>query len=134
MRKEIMTPKERWLTVLNRGKPDRIPMDFWATPEAVAKLKKYLECETDSELHRRLHVDKPVTVSPAYCGPEKPANTDVYGCRHRNVDYGTGVYSECIENPLAKYSGVEEIEANYTWPSPDWYDYTVISEQIMGME
>ena len=40
--KESMTPKERWLAVLNREKPDRIPMDYWATGEATEKVMKYL--------------------------------------------------------------------------------------------
>ena len=29
-----MTSKERWLAVLNREQPDRVPMDYWATGEA----------------------------------------------------------------------------------------------------
>ena len=134
MPKETMTPKERWLAVLERRKPDRIPMDFWTTPEALAKLKVHLACETDFECCRRLHIDRPVAVSPGYTGPAKPVNTDVFGCRYRNVDYGTGTYNECVENPLAKYDRVEDIEADYTWPSPDWYDYSVIPDQIRGIE
>ncbi len=42
MTKETMTGRERWLAVLNRQKPDRIPMDYWATPEVIEKLMKYL--------------------------------------------------------------------------------------------
>ncbi len=38
MSKETMTSKERWLAVLNRQKPDRIPMDYWATAETTEKL------------------------------------------------------------------------------------------------
>jgi len=29
-----MTPRERWLAVLERRPPDRVPMDYWATAEA----------------------------------------------------------------------------------------------------
>ena len=29
-----MSPRERWLAVLNRETPDRVPMDIWATEEA----------------------------------------------------------------------------------------------------
>jgi len=43
---ETMTPRERWLAVLNRQKPDRVPMDYWATPEATGKLMRYLKCES----------------------------------------------------------------------------------------
>ena len=34
MPKETMTPRERWLAVLNGEMPDRLPMDYWATGEA----------------------------------------------------------------------------------------------------
>jgi uroporphyrinogen decarboxylase len=37
-----MTPKERCLAVLEREKPDRIPMNMWAIEEAMEKLKAYL--------------------------------------------------------------------------------------------
>ena len=39
---EEMTPKERWLAVLNRQSVDRIPMDYWATPEATYQLMLHL--------------------------------------------------------------------------------------------
>ena len=37
MPKETMTSRERWLAVLKHEKPDRIPMDYWATGEATEK-------------------------------------------------------------------------------------------------
>ena len=58
MPKETMTPRERWLAVLQRKQPDRVPMDYWATGEATAKLLKYLGCDFDTML-RRLHIDRP---------------------------------------------------------------------------
>ena len=33
MTKETMTPRERWQAVLTRQPPDRVPMDYWSTPE-----------------------------------------------------------------------------------------------------
>jgi len=50
------------------------------------------------------------------------------------VNYGTGVYRECIYHPLSKYKTVEEIKKNYRWPSLDWYDYSVIPKKIIGKE
>ena len=47
MRKESMTPRERWLAVLNGQKPDRVPMDYWGTAEATAKVRKHLGCHTN---------------------------------------------------------------------------------------
>lgn len=129
-----MTPKERWLAVLNREKPDRIPMDYWATEEATQKLMQYLRCNTPEEMLKKLHIDYVVTVQPRYAGPPLPPGEDVFGIRYRQVSYGSGVYTECIYHPLAQYETVEEIEDNYRWPSPDWYDYSGIPDQIKGKE
>ncbi len=132
--KETMTPKERWLAVLRREKPDRVPLDYWGTPEATEKLLRHLGCAAVDEMFARLHIDRPLDVGPRYVGPPLEPGCDLYGCRHRDVDYGTGVYSEVVYHPLTQYTSVEEIEDNYTWPTPDWYDYSIISEQLEGNE
>ena len=67
-------------------------------------------------------------------GPRLQSQADVFGCVYRDVDYGTGTYSEVITHPLARFGSVEEIEANYRWPSPDWYDYRGIPDQVAGWE
>jgi uroporphyrinogen decarboxylase len=129
-----MTPRERWLAVLRREPPDRVPMDYWATAEATQKLMQYLGCASTQALYQQLHIDAVVSVGPRYVGPPIPAGEDLFGCRTRNVDYGTGVYAECIYHPLATYTSVEELERSYQWPRPDWYDYSPIPEQIAGKE
>ncbi len=98
MPKETMTPRERWLAVLRREKPDRVPMDYWATGEATQKLLRYcgahLGVSERDEVFRRLHIDAPVTVGPRYVGPELGEGTDEFGCRREEADYGCGVYSD----------------------------------------
>ncbi|MCY3019961.1 MAG: uroporphyrinogen-III decarboxylase-like protein [Planctomycetota bacterium] len=133
-RKETMTPRERWLAVLRRQKPDRVPLDYWATGEATQKLLKHLGCADTAAMYRRLHIDTVVGVGPKYVGPPVPPKADVFGCRFQDVDYGTGVYSECVHYPLAAFTSVDEIERNYRWPSPDWYDYSDIPRQVEGKE
>ena len=134
MPQDTMTPRERWLAVLRRETPDRVPMDYWATDEADAKLKAHLGVETDAERDARLHIDRPLTVSGRYAGPQPAEGTDVFGCRHRQVDYGTGTYNECVHNPLAQYETVEQIEAEYAWPQPDWWTYDHLPEAIRGQD
>jgi len=129
-----MTPKERWLAVLERKKPDRIPMDYWATDEASEKLIKHLGVSSLDEAHQKLHIDTLVSVGPRYIGPAMPDGMDMFGRRYRSVAHKGGSYYECIEFPLACYDTLEEIEENYTWPTVDWFDYSVIKEQILGME
>jgi uroporphyrinogen decarboxylase len=58
----------------------------------------------------------------------------VFGIGYQNVDYGLGVYREDVSHPLAQYETVEEIERNYKWPSPDWWDYSGIPKQLAGKE
>ena len=148
MPQETMTPRERWLAVLNRQRSDRVPMDYWATDEAMEKLMKYLHCESERALFEHLHIDKAISVGPwysgspvstydrygYYAGPPIPDDADVFGCRYRQVDYGIGVYWECVHYPLAGYKMLEEIKRNYTWPSPDWWDYSIIPDQVAGYE
>jgi len=132
--KDKMTPKERWLAVLNREKPDRVPMGYWATEEATEKLMTHLGCERYSEMFERLHIDRVAGVGPKYVGPPVPEDADVFGCRYEYVDYGTGAYRECVYHPLAEYETLDEIQEHYEWPSADWYDYSEIAQRIVGEE
>lgn len=130
MRKESMTPAERWRAVLERRTPDRVPMDYWATGEASKRLMAHLGCGEMDEVFTRLHIDRVVSVGPRYAGPPLPEGEDVFGVRYRTIAYGTGEYSEADSHPLAEYESVEEIERSYRWPSPDWYDYSHIAAEV----
>ena len=134
MEKETMLPSERWLAVLRRKKPDRIPMDYWATDETSRNLMNYLGVGTLEGVYEKLHIDPPVTVHSTYIGPQVPEGADVFGCRFERVRYSAGVYDECVFHPLARYGSVGEIERNYRWPDIDWYDHSSIPEQIRGKE
>ena len=134
MPKETMSPRERWLAVLQRQNPDRVPMDYWATPEATQKIMKHLGCSSEREMLEKLHVDFSVEVKPSYSGPSIPSGCDEFGCRYKMVDYGTGEYEECVFHPLARYSTVRDIQRSYTWPDPDWWDYSQIKGQLAGNE
>lgn len=125
-----MTSRERWLAVLNRQEPDRVPMDYWGTPEATQKLLDYLTVPDEAGMESALHIDPPADVGPTYVGPPVASDADMYGCRFREVDYGTGAYRECVYHPLAQFATVEEIEETYVWPSADWFDYSTIPEQV----
>jgi uroporphyrinogen decarboxylase len=134
MRRETMSPRERWLAVLQRRTPDRVPMDYWATEETSSMLRRHLGCRTTRQALIRLHVDFVVKAEAEYAGPRLPRRTDVFGCRFGYVNYGAGVYDECIYHPLARHRSVAEIERDYRWPSPDWWDYSAIPRRIRGLE
>ncbi len=130
MSRDTMTPRERWLAVLQRSKPDRTPMDYWATPEASQHLMRHLGCSSMEEVYERLHIDAVAHVGPRYVGPPPPEGEDIWGVRYQQIRYDTGVYSEPINHPLAHFNTVEEIESNYRWPRADWWDYSVIPAQV----
>jgi uroporphyrinogen decarboxylase len=129
LKEDGFTPRERWLAVLNHRKPDRVPMDYWATGEVTSRLMKHLGCSTSKEVFEKLHIDAVFEVSPEYIGSPIPENSDLYDCHYRNVKHETGIYSECVYHPLAKYKTVSEIKKNFEWPSVDIFDYSVIPEQ-----
>jgi uroporphyrinogen decarboxylase len=134
MPRETMTSRERWHAVLTRRTPDRVPMDYWGTKEATDKLTAHLGCADFDEVAALLHIDKPLTVGGRYVGPPHKPGENVWGVRHRDVNYGSGVYTESVSSPLAKYSSVAEIEANYRFPSPDWWDFKHLPELVRGQE
>jgi len=119
-----MTGRERWLAVLRREKPDRIPMDMWITEEAHQKLKKHLGIFDNEKLNERLHIDRPAFANGVYIGPQHPnGDGDLYGIKHENISYDGGSYNEAVTAPLARFNSVAEIEKEYVWPHPDWWKY-----------
>jgi uroporphyrinogen decarboxylase len=128
--KETMTPLERWQAVLSRKTPDRVPMDYWSTPEFSEKLMKFLGCRTRVEMRKKLYIDFIYSAGPEYSGPKLPRLTDVFGCRYQNINYGAGTYGEVIYHPLAGYRSLDEIKKKYRWPDPDWWDYSQIATKI----
>ena len=134
MPRDTMTPRERWEAVLSRRTPDRVPLGWSATAEATDKVLAHVGAPDVEELFGRFHIDGIHGASPTYVGPEISEGRDVYGCGLQRVEYATGSYNEVVENPLARYDSVDEIEANYRWPDPDWWDYSRISGEMHGKE
>jgi hypothetical protein len=128
-----MTGRERWRAVLARQKPDRIPMNIWATEETFRLLQDHLGRDKDALLDR-LHIDMPLAVAGRYVGPPLPPNQDAYGLIYRDIEYGTGAYHEPVNTPLARFNTVDEIEAGCRWPSPDWWDYSWLPAEMKGQE
>jgi uroporphyrinogen decarboxylase len=129
-----MTPRERWLAVFLRERPDRVPMDYWGTDEATAVLVRHLGCAGKREALEKLHVDLPAKAEPRYSGPALEPGFDAFGRFYRRVAYDTGVYEECVTNPLASFASVDEIERGYRWPSADWWDYSGLPAALAGCE
>jgi uroporphyrinogen decarboxylase len=126
-----LTPRQRWLALLDDKPVDRIPTDFQATPEVISRLLHDLDCADQPSLWRKLNVDKRKFVESQWKLPHHPNDpaADMWGVRFQRVDYGTGTYEEPEFRPLAEVQSVAEVHA-YRWPDPDDFDYQVISDAL----
>ncbi len=126
-----VTPRERWLALLDGKRADRIPTDYQATAEVTTRLLSDLGCEDEPALWRKLCVDRRRELAPKWNlshHPDDPA-ADVWGVRYRSVDYGTGVYEEPVFHPLADAQSAADVHA-HRWPNPDDFDYSVITQAV----
>ncbi len=130
-----MTSRERIIAAIDHKPVDKIPTDYWGTPEITSKLMKALGIKQEIDLWKRLDIDKIITIKPTYIGPkledDGTMKTDLWGIKHRTISYcnGEGEYEEMCHHPLGPYSTIDEIEANYTWPSADWFDFSSVTRQ-----
>ncbi|MEW6512284.1 MAG: uroporphyrinogen decarboxylase family protein [Bacteroidota bacterium] len=127
-----MTPRERWLALFARERPDRIPTDYWATDEVTARLLRDLRCADIEALYCHLHIDGIIPVEPPRTVEHHPDDplADIWGLRKNPINYGTGVYEEFANHPLESMTEVEELD-RYKWPSADDHDYEAFRRMLM---
>jgi uroporphyrinogen decarboxylase len=138
-----MTPRERWQAAVSGKRPDRVPCDFWGTPEVTARLMTDLNCRSERELWERLGIDKLIFLAPRH--PREtvhtwhiPSQFEVWHVGYKPMTYQGGTYVEDVVHPLAEAQSVADIE-QFDWPDPDewetqdvhaqckeWADYPVI--------
>ncbi len=127
-----MTPRQRWSALLMKQPTDRLPTDYWATPEFHKKLRQALDCPTDEALWRRLGIDRLRGADPRWKYSHHPDDpqANMWGMRHRRIDYGAGAYDEVAFNPLGGANTADDVLA-FRWPDPDDFDYSVITDQLL---
>jgi uroporphyrinogen decarboxylase len=87
-------------------------------------------------------VDLRYIAGPHYAGPQSQVthgsvDVDIWGVTreliHVHLESNEGTYRESykqvIRSPLQNAQSVDEILEYDNWPSPDWFDYTVVAEQ-----
>lgn len=129
-----MTSKERVLMSLAWGEPDRVPIQYYATPEIEQVLVEHFgladAADPAEEVLLRLGVDIR-DAQPVYRGPIKPSHDgvtyDLWGTGYERVDNGRGgFYDEARILPLAELKTLADVEA-YPWPRVEDFD-------VSGME
>jgi uroporphyrinogen decarboxylase len=133
-----MDSRTRVARALSHTEPDRVPIDYWASPEVTAKLLHRFGFPSKEALLQHFGVDLRYIDGPAYIGPETVVRADGlkedhFGVPRRRVSYGEGdqkgTYSEVAAFPLEGATSVEEVERYPKWPSADWFDYEPVREQ-----
>lgn len=131
-----MTAKERVLTALAHREPDRVPCDYWATPETSERVRAHLGLADQEALLCRLGADARYILGPRYAGPplrRHPDGTqeDLWGVRRQAMTVEQeGVrytYQHVAVAPLSGAESVADIECYARWPTPDWWDYTGVA-------
>jgi uroporphyrinogen decarboxylase len=127
-----MTGKERVRCVLEGGVPDRVPLDFSANADTLARLHRDLNAPSLHALLDRLHVDildLRGVVDPLYRGPiprqrELPGEVveNFWGFRTKRMATAMGVEECYCDFVLENCASVAELEA-HPWPQADWFDF-----------
>jgi uroporphyrinogen decarboxylase len=138
-----LTHRDRVLTALAHQPPDRIPRDYWATPEVTALLLRQLGLPDRESLLRRFGFDLRYVEGPAFVGQalrqhEDGSVEDLWGVRRQAKTVGAGettwTYQHVVESPLQAAQTVADIEAYPRWPSADWWDYSGLRGQCLAHE
>ncbi len=133
-----MNSRERVLAALAHRQPDRVPVDYWATPEVDALLIKHFGLQTRDQLLDQLDVDLRIIPGPAYIGPPLARQSDgteedIWGVPRIEKTYGEpqqrGTYKEVTTPPLAAATTVRDILEYPKWPKAEWFGYGDIARQ-----
>jgi uroporphyrinogen decarboxylase len=140
-----MHPRDRVKNTIGHKEPDKVPAHVNATKWVVKKLKHALGVDTDRDLLKALHIDvydmrgiDLVTGTvPRYTGPANEFFTENWGgnihsfWRIREFENKTpaGWTIDKESPPLSDATDIMECE-KYIWPSPDWFDFSVLPDRL----
>lgn len=132
-----ISPRERVLLALSHKETDRVPVDFLATPETWAAVRRELRAPDNETVLRSLGIDVRHPRRP-YVGPalrREPDGSwyDAWGVGRRPSPYPGGVYNEIFHHPLAEIRDAGEL-ANFPWPKPEWWDTEALKAQIERLD
>ena len=138
-----MTSKERFLAACEHRYPDRVPINYVATPDIDRRLREYYGAGSERDLLDRLGCDfyflsvrdisQNETFYSIYRGPELPMTeterTCPFGIRYqRKVFKGKFAADEAIRGPLEGATSVQDV-LKHTLPKPEWFDMDPLLEE-----
>ena len=120
------------LLALSHKTTDRVPLDFWGTPETREKLRLHFGAGDDEPVLKALDIDIR-QFQPEYKGviDRRPDGSyiDEMGVHRRPVRNEFCVYEEYASFPLGYVEDLRDFE-RYTWPDIDKFDFESLPEQI----
>ena len=131
---KTMTSRERVVTALNRGIPDRVPINYFSNQDINKRLLEHFGITNNdgNKLLDALGVDYRGG-GAAYTGPVLFENN----LPGRNVDPTSGIITRWVEHESGGYwdytdfplkNADHETMANWPMPSPDDYDYAAFTD------
>lgn len=122
-----MTHRERILAAIRHQPTDCVPTDYWGVPEITKKLMDYFGVSNMIGLSKAIDIDKIMTLD----APLKPGRRNMWSIEMKQVPLpgGFGLYEEPVSHPISDFETIDEIEANYIWPTTDMFDYSTIKAQ-----
>ena len=129
-----VTSHERVISAINGKIADRLPFSFgFGINEPVRqKLIEYLGFTSPAQLNEYLAAADDIRRTGPPCKKSFAEGTDCWGVKRMPVSYGLGYYHEIVHYPLADITDISEL-ADYEWPDPDWYDYSVLPDYIKNV-
>lgn len=131
------------MTAIERGRPDRVPLDFSANPATLERLMRDLNVGSHAALLDRLHVDVVDlrgVVDPVYRGPipfqrerSDGVRENFWGWRTRLMNTAMGIEDCFCEFILRDCRTREELEA-HPWPRPGWFDFEGFADRLRPWE
>lgn len=133
---ETMTSKQRVLKTFNHENPDRVPINYHSNPGVDARLREYLGIAQGDHigLYHALGVDfrgvgAPYTGRILHTSDREDRIVDpLHGWRLKYIRHASGGYWDYCDFPLIDAD--EETVADWPFPDPDDYDYSVLPDQV----
>ena len=131
-----MTSKQRVFTALEHKQPDRVPTDFYATNEAMNKLKEHFNTDDVETILQNLQVDCRNFYLNFKEGkyPYKTYDDGTFssfgGTIKKLVNNNTGCYEEIEHYILDGVETIEEAERLLEIPSTDLFDFDRLYNEL----
>ena len=133
MQDSQLSSRERVRLALAHQETDRIPIAMVCSginEPARSEFEEHVRGRGHDSLESYLDPLLDITtVAPRYNGPCLEPGSDIWSVKRKPVSYGAGSYDEIDYHPLADVESMDQL-AQHSWPSVDWYDYTVLPELI----